>query len=256
MTVAHERRVIDFLVKQSGQEASIAAIREALSSSDASNPLTSAQIDAAIEKVTRPPRATKSSGASRPPRATKANGKKLIYWGAENYSSVALYEAVQNTFTKKWGPDVLGLKTGEADGVRCLGQPRKGAGDWANPDLVVFAHPRRKTAPHAAREIHCFEIEQQNGFGIQSVYQAYEQARGAEYAWLFAHADGIPERIRVAATDLGVGVVTFSNPNAASLYDRPNRKELAHRAIVARRRKVSPRDRAAFLERVGLHDPG
>ena len=175
MTVAHERRVIDFLVKQSGQEASIAAIHEALSSSDASNPLTSVQIDAAIEKVTTPPRASKSSGANRPPRATKANGKKLIYWGAENYSSVALYEAIQNTFTKKWGPDVLGLKTGEADGVLCPGQPRKGAGDWANPDLVVFAHPRRKTAPHAAREIHCFEIEQQNGFGIQSVYQSYEQ---------------------------------------------------------------------------------
>jgi hypothetical protein len=126
-----------------------------------------------------------------------------------------------------------------------------------NPDLVVFAHPRRKSRPDAPREVHCLEIEQQNGFGVQSVYQAYEQARGAEYAWVFAHSDGIPGRVRLVAEELGVGVVTFSNPNAASLYDRPNRRDLAHRAILAKRRRVTASARRRFLERTSLlPDPG
>jgi hypothetical protein len=252
MTLSHADRVVRFLVKQPGQEASIAAVHDALSSHESSNPLTAAQIDAAIAKVTTSSRCKKPSDPPRPPPVTRANGKKLVYWGAENYSQPALYAAVELVFTKKWGPKELGLKTGPEHGIVCTGQPPKGGGDWMNPDLVVFAHPRRKVSADAAREIHCFEIEQQNGFGVKSVYQAYEQARGAEYAWVFAHADGIPARVRLVAEELGVGVVTFTNPNAASLYDRPNRKDVAHRAIVAKRRKVEPDDRHAFLERTSL----
>ena len=88
------------------------------------------------------------------------------------------------------------------------------------------------------------------------MYQAYEQARGAEYAWVFAHADGIPDRVRVVAEELGVGVVTFSNPNAASLYDRPNRKELAHQAILAKRRTIKAPARHDFLARTSIPEPG
>lgn len=256
MTIPHDKRVINFLVQQPGQEATIASIHESLSSCEKPNPLSLAQIDAAIEKVTAPQRAKKKSDPPRPPRVTRANGKKLIYWGAENYSAPALYSAVETTFTEKWGPKVLGLKTDRGQEIVCTGQPPKGGGDWMNPDLVVFAHPRRKVSADAPREIHCFEIEQQNGFGVQSVYQAYEQARGAEYAWVFAHADGIPGRVRVVAEELGVGVVTFSNPNAASLYDRPNRKDLAHQAILAKRRKIKPGARRDFLARTSLPDPG
>lgn len=252
MTLSHENRVIKFLVKQPGQEASIASVHEALSSHESSNPLSTAQIDAAIEKVTTRPKSKKPSDPSLPPRATRANGKKLIYWGAENYSQPALYAAVKKTFTEKWGPRELGLKTGRGQEIVCTGQPPRGGGDWMNPDLVVFAHPRRKISSDAPREIHCFEIEQQNGFGVQSVYQAYEQARGAEYAWVFAHAVGIPDRVRLVAKELGVGVVTFSNPNAASLYDRPNRKDLAHRAILAQRRNVKADARHDFLKRTSL----
>ena len=256
MPVSHENRVISYLIKQPGQAATIASIHEALSSPDSSNPLTAKQIDAAIEKVTTPPRPKQGSDERRPPRATKTLGKKLVYWGAENYSEPALYSAVQATFTASWGPKYLGLKTAKGQEIVCHGQPAKGGGDWMNPDLVVFAHPRRKVSADAPREIHCLEIEQQNGFGVQSVYQAYEQARGAEYAWVFAHSDGIPERVRTVAKELGVGVVTFSNPNAASLYDHPNRKERAHQAILATRRTVTADDREKFIARTNLTDPG
>lgn len=253
MPVSHENRVVNFLIQQPGQEASIASIHQALSASDSSNPLTPTQIDAAIEKITTSPRPKKNE-PSRPPKATKANGKKLIYWGAENYSSPALYSAVQKTFIEKWGPKELGLKTARGHEIVCTGQPPKGAGDWLNPDLVVFAHPRKKTSAEAPRETHCFEIEQQNGFGVQSVYQAYEQARGVEYAWVFAHSDGIPARVRIVAEELGVGVVTFSNPNATSLYDRPN-KDPTHQAILAKRRTIKPAGRQEFLDRTSLSDP-
>ncbi len=73
---------------------------------------------------------------------------------------------------------------------------------------------------------------------------------------MFAHSDGIPERVRRVAEELGVGVVTFSNPNAASLYDHPTRKERAHQAILAKRRTVTTTAREEFIARTKLTDPG
>ena len=189
-------------------------------------------------------------------RIRPAHGRKLVYYGSENRSGPALYKAVGNVFSKHWGPDHLGLKVGTgADEIVVKTLTARSKGDWTMPDLVVFAHPRRKKTATSPREIHCFEIEQRDGFKIQSVYQAYEQARGADYAWVFAHASELDPRIEKAADELRVGVVIFDNPNSGVTYSHPKTKSKIP-AIPATRRDISPREREAFLSRVHLEDVG
>lgn len=88
------------------------------------------------------------------------------------------------------------------------------------------------------KDLHALEVERESGFDIRSVYQAHEQARGAHFAWVFAHAVDADQRIRIAANDLGVGVVVFSNPNSAGTY----------RMIEQARLRDDP-DLAAFMSR-------
>ena len=189
-------------------------------------------------------------------RITATLGRKLVYWGIENRAQVALYDAVGSVFSKHWGPTHLGLKQGVGgDELVVSALTSKSKGDWMMPDLVAFAHPRRKRTTTSPREIHCFEIEQRNGFTIKSVYQAFEQARGANYAWLFAHSDSVDVRIADVAREQGVGVVIFGNPNSSATYSHPKaRTKIA--AILAKRRDVSSDERAKFLSRVGLVDVG
>ena len=189
-------------------------------------------------------------------RINPKHGRKLVYYGNENRSGPALYKAVGHVFSKHWGPDHLGLKVGAgADEIVVKTLTARSKGDWTMPDLVVFAHPRRKKTATSLREIHCFEIEQRGGFKIQSVYQAYEQARGADYAWVFAHVSELDQRVKAAAEEVGVGVVIFDNPNSGVTYSHPKTKSKIA-AILARRRDVSPREREALLSRVHLEDVG
>lgn len=87
---------------------------------------------------------------------------------------MALYDAVGNVFEKYWDPKEFGLKPGADRGdatdpnAIVTSQPRgRSQGDWSMPDLVAFAHPRRKRIVTSPREIHAFEIEQHRGFKIR-----------------------------------------------------------------------------------------
>lgn len=101
------------------------------------------------------------------------------------------------------------------------------------PDLVAFTHPRRKRTATSPREIHAFKIEQRRGCSIQSIYQAYEQGCGASYSWVFAHADHVPARLGSAEEDLGIGVVTFINPNSSVTYSTPKSTIMPKRRVGA-----------------------
>ena len=63
------------------------------------------------------------------------------------------------------------------------------------PDAVVFADPKRKSSPADLPDIHTFEIEHGGGFSLASVYQAFEQGRGANYTWVLflSSADAMVE---------------------------------------------------------------
>ena len=115
----------------------------------------------------------------------------------------------------------------------------RGQGDWQHPDLLVLADPRRRASQDAPLETHAIEVEHRGGFSIQSVYQAYEQGRGANYSWLVFVGDdaeiwqalcaqsrrvrmglggGLRERIVRAASERGVGLVLMEQSHSKSSW--------------------------------------
>jgi hypothetical protein len=176
---------------------------------------------------------------------TATRGGTVTYWGTEVGSQVALYSAVARVLTAFLGPRQLGLRNVETR------QPRsgRGAGEgvWVRPDLVVFADPRRRPSVNDPRRTHAIEIEQRSGFDVRSIYQAYEQGRGANYTWVFANSEVRNERVARAALELGVGTVTFTNPSVYGTYVMSQHSEY---------RPVQRRDREGFLARCRIPDLG
>lgn len=143
-------------------------------------------------------------------------GDRIIYFGNDS----SLYYHAARGMAKAWGRAmglryVLALQTAQA---------RKGRheGIWLHPDLLVLADPSRRRSATAGREVHAVEVESSGGFTIESIYQAYEQGRGADYQWVFAAKAMDPgparDRIEVAAEEMGVGWVEISDLTAPSRW--------------------------------------
>jgi hypothetical protein len=134
---------------------------------------------------------------------------------------VGLYADVQRVINDHWAPKVLGAREGEMFSTSQSG--RRGGGEWTHPDLVLACFPRRRPTRDSLKDLHAFEVETRGGFTIKSMYQAYEQAQGADYAWVFAFAGVIDKadmagRVERVAKDTGVGVVEFDRPGASATY--------------------------------------
>ena len=96
-------------------------------------------------------------------------------------------------------------------------------------------------------QFHAVEVERHAGFDIRSVYQAYEQGRGAHFSWVFFAGPMKPEdewaRIKVAAKDRGVGLVHTPRPSAPAGWKTLLRAKLA---------TPKPADLNGFRTRCGL----
>jgi hypothetical protein len=155
------------------------------------------------------------------------------YFGTELSVMPGLYREIARGIERSWardssipGPEVrFTFRSGT-----------KGDGDWTRPDLVLVSH--RKAGP----DYHSIEAEQPSGFGIQSVYQAYEQGRGAHFSWVFFHGREPTGtewvRILAAAKDLRVGLVHVPKPVAPKAWKIVRR---------AGRRDVRDAEHASFL---------
>lgn len=160
----------------------------------------------------------------------------LVRGGVQSFATEkgdrpGLYREIKRTLEKKGGSlEQFGHKLHGFHTARPL---PKAQGKWLNPDLLF----RRDLRANAAKteNIHSLEIEPANGFSVASVYQAYEQGRGADFAWVFyvglkrAHkvANGVFEanaddlamrRIVLAARDVGVGIVHADIPTAVTSW--------------------------------------
>jgi hypothetical protein len=127
---------------------------------------------------------------------------------------------------------VITARTGQRQGV------------WTQPDLVMAADPARRRSLDEPRRLHSIEVEQVRGFDIRSVYQAHEQANGANYAWVFG-TRGEPtgsdwDRMLAVVSALNVGVVAFARAHAWTTWK-------THQ--VPRDRRPSPEERKAFIAR-------
>lgn len=162
-------------------------------------------------------------------------------------SDVAIYADVARCLEDYWGPR-RGLRNCRArDCHEAVGA--KGSGKWVYPDAVLLADPRRRDSKTDPLEIHAIEVEQRAGFSIQSVYQAYEQGRGANYSWVFFVGEERPgeewwDRIVRAATELGVGLVAMERPHVIGSWTE------IHAA--KRRKVVEPGHRDLLLRATGL----
>jgi len=169
----------------------------------------------------------------------------VLYFGSETGKQPGLYKEVQRGIEHRWGPD-NGMQ--RLKGTHTSRRSTRGDGDWTQPDLVVRVKRRSNARPPVV--FLAVEIEQPNGFGIESVYQAYELGRGADFSWVFyagpACAGRSWNQIAIAARDLGVGVVHAARPTAPAAWKTQ---------IKARNRNATRAQRSDFLRRSRI-EPG
>ena len=177
------------------------------------------------------------------------SGRSVRFRGSERLGGVdgvGLYKDVARVIEDYWGPrrhcrEIVIHRTARA-------KQRSGR-RWVHPDLVMECHPGRKSHPDVVKLIHTFEVETARGFGIDSVYQAHAQGRGADFSWvLFQRGADIESsnhpdwaRILWAAKELGVGLVGFSKSSSVSTWDVERE---------AKRRNHTKAERQGFLETV------
>lgn len=166
----------------------------------------------------------------------------VMYFGCESGTKPGLYKAVRRGINGRWGKDnaMRNIKA-----VHTSRTSTKGQGLWTQPDLV--AQVRRKANARPPVVYHAFEVEQPGGFGIESVYQAYEFGRGADFSWVVysgaACSQDLWTQVETAAKDLGVGIVHAARPTVPSKWTTQ---------ITARQRERTKAQQASFLHRSGL----
>lgn len=176
-------------------------------------------------------------------RVQRGRGGTIRFSGTD----AALYIDVARCLEDYWGPR-RGLRNCRAR-VCNKSHGAKGSGRWVYPDVVLLADPKRRASRTDPLEIHAIEVEQRAGFSIQSVYQAYEQGRGANYSWVLFVGRAQPgeerwDRIIRAAADLGVGLVAMERPHVVGSWSE------CHPA--KRRKEVEPGHRDLLLRATGI----
>ena len=182
------------------------------------------------------------------------NGPAPVYFGRGETlkfsgTDAAIYEDVRLRVQSSWA-DSRGFRNPLARNISSRHSAR-GLGDWMYPDLVLLADPKRRDTEMDPLEIHTLEVERAKGFTIQSVYQAYEQGRGANYAWVFflGSKDELSEswrRILRAATELKVGLVAMRRVDLVGTW--------VVKLPAERRRKPVEGDRTLLLLATGVTD--
>ena len=143
--------------------------------------------------------------------------------------------------------------------LRCFGweqQFRKAPPPRCCRSLLCNSRFERHDFPHVS----AFEIEAFGRFDVASVHQAHAQGRGADFSWVaFVRPESnevdspIPRRAKRSVTaeetwnhivwtarDLGVGLISFTNPGSSGTWrvheearanSRPNRDLLIRNAL-------------------------
>ncbi len=164
------------------------------------------------------------------------------FFGCENGEKPGLYKEVRRGIEKRWGRDnamsnIVALHTSRtADRAR---------GSWSQPDLVARVVRRSDAKPPIVYL--AIEVEQSRGFGVASVYQAYEIGRGADFSWVFYSGPACDEkrwgRIETAAKDLDVGIVHAGRPTQPAGWKTKR---------LARARSYTKDEQKDFLQRSGV----
>lgn len=216
----------------------------------ASRKVLAAKLGWSLEKLSlEAERAIEDRGTS----VDRGKGDSLIYTGSERYAGTGLYSAVASVLSREdWCRRVMRRKGIDIQETAKSG--RRGSGKWIHPDLVMTCNPLRRSNPLAPMEIHAFEVETVAAFGIDSMYQAHSQGRGADFSWVVTRRDatykpGLEDRLPWIHREIGVGLITYDGISAPSSFkvvsfaiqQRPDRLErLAFLNNVLRENEESP----------------
>ncbi len=164
------------------------------------------------------------------------------YFGSETGQKPGLYKEVRRGIEHRWGKDNAMRNISI---LHCSRTAERNRGHWSQPDLVGRVQRKSNAKPEIVYL--AIEVEQANGFGIESVYQAYEFGRGADFSWVFyvgpVCAGAKWKQIEVAARDLDVGVVHAALPTQPSKWTTP---------IPAKIRQRTAAQQRDFLQRSGV----
>ena len=148
------------------------------------------------------------------------------YLGVENCADPGLYKAVERGIKPKWAKSV-GIPRPEVEPTFRLFSK---LGPWTRPDFVISS--RRVISGAGVTQFHALEVEQHAGFDIKSVYQAYEQGRGADFSWVFftgsLKSGDEWTRIIRAAKELKVGLVHMPKATVPSGWKTLLRSRTSH----------------------------
>lgn len=169
-----------------------------------------------------------------------ASGIHVVKGGVVFYRETSatpdLYRNVQRGIVRRWGPD---NSMRSITAVPTARSSRSNLGKWSQPDLVARVDRKSNARPEIV--YHAIEIERPGAFGIDSVYQAYECARGAHFAWVFYSGpdpfkdeaqEPYMSRVQKAAEELGVGLVHVPRPTAPSQWKTRRVASILRRSAV------------------------
>jgi len=152
-------------------------------------------------------------------RITTGKGGVIEYLGSEKVASPLLYRQVGKGLGGQWAID---HRLRNARYIDTSHGGHRGAQDWLHPDVVVVGSGRSQGAADSGERWHSFEVENAGRFRLNSIFQAFVQGRGSDYSWVVASEDDIDgeyrERVIWAAKQVGVGVITYRRPRAASTW--------------------------------------
>jgi hypothetical protein len=164
------------------------------------------------------------------------------YFGSETGPKPGLYKEVRRGIERCWGADNAMRNISI---VHCSRTAERNRGPWSQPDLIGQVRRRADAKPEVVYL--AIEVERAEGFDVRSIYQAYEFGRGADFSWVFYEGpvcDGTKwEQIKVAASDLGVGVVHAARPTEPSKWKTQ---------VPARIRPRTAAQQRDFLQRSGV----
>lgn len=143
-------------------------------------------------------------------------GGSVLYTGND---ADGLYRTVTRV-SKAFFREAVGLRDIEI--VESSHGGTKHSGAWVHPDLVMRAYPKKRASRSDPYDLHAIEVEHATGFDLRSVYQAFEQARGADFAWvvfnLGSTTDSAMKRIEQVAIETGVGLIRFEKPTVRATW--------------------------------------
>ena len=165
-------------------------------------------------------------------------GGVVKYMGSEKHGDSPVYSDAAHALETYWAKKHH-LKTATAYVTAHTGH--KGQLDWTHPDLVLRGRTQKKQSV-GGWHLHAFEVEKVGGFSMASIFQAYVQASGADFAWVLYSRQDVPseyfERVTWAAGQVGVGLISYGKPGSITTW----REELQ-----ARFRKPSMSDHTTFV---------